>query len=64
MSPETIPGAGEFICSAAAGRLKTIKTENPSSYLVYVDCNNTPGAKFIYSTLDLTISDILSPTDK
>ncbi|XP_060974939.1 uncharacterized acetyltransferase At3g50280-like [Cannabis sativa] len=46
-----------------AGRLKTIKTEDPSSYLVYVDCNNSPGAKFIYSTLDLTISDIISPTD-
>ncbi|PON94219.1 Transferase [Trema orientale] len=46
-----------------AGRLKTIKTENPASSLVYVDCNGSPGAKFIYATLDMTISDILSPTD-
>ena len=46
-----------------AGRFKTVKNENPDSCLVYVDCNNSPGAKFIYATLDLTVSDILSPTD-
>ena len=46
-----------------AGRLKTVKTENPASYVVYVDCSDSPGAKFIYAALDMNISDILSPTD-
>ncbi|KAI5354445.1 hypothetical protein L3X38_007340 [Prunus dulcis] len=46
-----------------AGRLATKKEENPPLYLVYIDCNNSPGAKFIYATLDMSISDILSPTD-
>ncbi|BFG18360.1 hypothetical protein CerSpe_046340 [Prunus speciosa] len=46
-----------------AGRLATKKEENPPLYLVYVDCNNSPGARFIYATLDMSISDILSPTD-
>ncbi|XP_009365277.2 uncharacterized acetyltransferase At3g50280-like [Pyrus x bretschneideri] len=46
-----------------AGRLVTKKSEDPVLYLVYVDCNNSPGAKFIYATLDLSISDILSPID-
>ncbi|KAH7845549.1 hypothetical protein Vadar_003445 [Vaccinium darrowii] len=46
-----------------AGRLATQKQENPPSYSVYIDCNNSPGAKFIYATADLTISDILSPVD-
>ncbi|EXC17274.1 BAHD acyltransferase DCR [Morus notabilis] len=45
-----------------AGRLKTIKGENPHSILVYVDCNDSPGAKFIYATLDMTLSDIISQT--
>ncbi|CAL8101837.1 unnamed protein product [Prunus armeniaca] len=46
-----------------AGRFVTEKNEDPPLYLVYVDCNNSPGAKFIYATLDMSISDILSPTD-
>ncbi|KAF4355717.1 hypothetical protein F8388_001153 [Cannabis sativa] len=47
-----------------SGRLKTIKSENPNSCLVYIDCSNdSPGAKFIYATLDMTVSDILTPTD-
>ncbi|KAH7845321.1 hypothetical protein Vadar_000594 [Vaccinium darrowii] len=46
-----------------AGRFATLKQENPPSYSVYIDCNNSPGAKFIYATADLTISDILSPVD-
>ncbi|KAM1224331.1 hypothetical protein ACFX2G_044203 [Malus domestica] len=45
------------------GRLVTKKSEDPALYLVYVDINNSPGAKFIYATLDMSISDILSPTD-
>ncbi|KAE9444790.1 hypothetical protein C3L33_23312, partial [Rhododendron williamsianum] len=43
-----------------AGRLATLKQENPPSYSVYIDCNNSPGAKFIYATADLTIADVLS----
>ncbi|XP_038899150.1 protein ENHANCED PSEUDOMONAS SUSCEPTIBILITY 1-like [Benincasa hispida] len=46
-----------------AGRLATIRYEDEGSCLVYVDCNNSPGAKFIHARLDMTISDILSPTD-
>ncbi|KAH7846607.1 hypothetical protein Vadar_015998 [Vaccinium darrowii] len=46
-----------------AGRLATLKQENPPFYSVYIDCNNSPGAKFIYATADLTIADILSPVD-
>lgn len=46
-----------------AGRLATQKQENPPSYSVYIDCNNSPGAKFIYATGNLTISDIVSPVD-
>ncbi|XP_048436116.1 uncharacterized acetyltransferase At3g50280-like [Pyrus x bretschneideri] len=45
------------------GRLVTKKSEDPALYLVYVDFNNSPGAKFIYATLDMSIPDILSPTD-
>ncbi|KAL5559065.1 hypothetical protein UlMin_035276 [Ulmus minor] len=46
-----------------AGRLKTVKTENPPSYFIYVDCQESPGARFIHASLDLTMSDILSPVD-
>ncbi|KAM3237368.1 putative acetyltransferase [Capsicum chacoense] len=46
-----------------AGRLKTLKQENPPLYTVYVDCANSPGARFIHANLDLTVSDILSPKD-
>lgn len=45
-----------------AGRLATSKSENPPSYVVFVDCNNSPGARFTYATVDLTTSDVLSPT--
>ncbi|KAI9106654.1 hypothetical protein K1719_022182 [Acacia pycnantha] len=43
-----------------AGRLVT--TLHPS-YSIFVDCHNGDGAKFIYATLDMTVSDILSPVD-
>ncbi|XP_050366825.1 uncharacterized acetyltransferase At3g50280-like [Argentina anserina] len=46
-----------------AGRLVTKKEQDPHLYLVYVDCTNSPGAKFIHASLDMSVSDILSPTD-
>ncbi|CAK8568299.1 unnamed protein product [Lathyrus sativus] len=46
-----------------SGRLVTKKTQDPPSYTVFVDCKNSPGAKFIHATLDITIDDILSPID-
>ncbi|TKY75052.1 acetyltransferase protein [Spatholobus suberectus] len=46
-----------------AGRLVTHKTQDPPFYAVFVDCRNSSGAKFIHATLDMTISDILSPPD-
>ncbi|CAH2046704.1 unnamed protein product [Thlaspi arvense] len=45
-----------------AGRLSTIKTEIPKSFSVFVDCNNSPGARFIYATSDLCVEDIVNPT--
>uniref|UniRef100_A0A1J3EMS0 Putative acetyltransferase n=1 Tax=Noccaea caerulescens TaxID=107243 RepID=A0A1J3EMS0_NOCCA len=44
-----------------AGRLSTLKTETPKSYSVFVDCNNSPGAGFIYATSDLCVADIVGP---
>ncbi|KAG5048163.1 hypothetical protein JHK85_009266 [Glycine max] len=46
-----------------AGRFVTHKTQDPPSYAVSVDSKNSDGARFIYATLDMTISDILSPVD-
>ncbi|GAU42177.1 hypothetical protein TSUD_305220 [Trifolium subterraneum] len=46
-----------------SGRLVTQKTQDPPSYNVFVDCKNSDGARFIHSTLDITINDILSPVD-
>ncbi|XP_045825311.1 uncharacterized acetyltransferase At3g50280-like [Trifolium pratense] len=46
-----------------SGRLVTQKTEDPPSYNVFVDCKNSDGAKFIHSTSNITINDILSPVD-
>ncbi|MBA0597162.1 hypothetical protein Gorai_006977, partial [Gossypium raimondii] len=45
-----------------AGRLATKIEENPKSHFVFVDCNNSPGAKFIHAAVDLSVSDIVSPT--
>ncbi|CAN8287616.1 unnamed protein product [Cochlearia groenlandica] len=42
-----------------AGRLSIVKSEDPKSYSVFVDCNNSPGAGFIYATSDLSVEDIL-----
>ncbi|KAK4348836.1 hypothetical protein RND71_031591 [Anisodus tanguticus] len=46
-----------------AGRLSTLKQENPHIYTVFIDCINSPGARLIHANLDLTISDILNPKD-
>ena len=46
-----------------AGRLVTQKNENPPSSLIFVECGNDPGAKFIHASLNMTVSDILSPID-
>jgi hypothetical protein len=46
-----------------AGRLVTQQNENPPSCVIFVDCDNNPGAKFIHAALDMTISDILSSVD-
>ncbi|QCE16516.1 shikimate O-hydroxycinnamoyltransferase [Vigna unguiculata] len=46
-----------------SGRLVTHKTQNPPTYTVSVDCKNSDGARFIYATLDVTISELLSPVD-
>ncbi|KAK7376571.1 hypothetical protein VNO78_34514 [Psophocarpus tetragonolobus] len=47
-----------------SGCLVTQKTKHPSSsYTIFIDCNNSRGARFIYATLDMTISDIISPID-
>ncbi|EFH41736.1 transferase family protein [Arabidopsis lyrata subsp. lyrata] len=42
-----------------AGRLSSLTTENPKSYSVFVDCNDSPGAGFIYATSDLCVADIV-----
>lgn len=46
-----------------AGRFVTVKSENPPSYLIYVDCNKGPGAKFIYANINMSVSDIVSSVD-
>ncbi|XP_010064180.2 uncharacterized acetyltransferase At3g50280 [Eucalyptus grandis] len=45
-----------------AGRFATLKQTDPPFYTVFVDCANSPGARFIHATLDMTVADILSPT--
>ncbi|KAK1407594.1 hypothetical protein QVD17_39214 [Tagetes erecta] len=42
-----------------AARFATRKQENPPSYVIYLDPENSPGVKFIHATLDATISDII-----
>ncbi|CAN0922436.1 Uncharacterized acetyltransferase At3g50280 [Linum grandiflorum] len=44
-----------------AGRLVT--SHNPDgSFVVSLDCQNSPGARIVHAAADLTISDVLSPT--
>ncbi|XP_038898879.1 uncharacterized acetyltransferase At3g50280-like [Benincasa hispida] len=49
-----------------SGRLSTITNHHhhlQPSISIYVDCVNSPGAKFIHAAIDITISDVLSPVD-
>ncbi|KAL9231183.1 hypothetical protein vseg_006440 [Gypsophila vaccaria] len=46
-----------------AGQFVTDVDEERHESLVYVDCNKGRGVRFIHATLDMTVSDILSPTD-
>ncbi|KAJ9567085.1 hypothetical protein OSB04_003051 [Centaurea solstitialis] len=46
-----------------AARLATRKQENPPSYVIYIDPQNISGVKFVYATVDLNISDILTSTE-
>lgn len=46
-----------------AGRLATEVYEDRHECMVFIDPSKGPGARFIYATLDTTLSDILSPTD-
>ncbi|KAK4860309.1 hypothetical protein QYF36_021035 [Acer negundo] len=44
------------------GRLKTLKSENPHSFVIFVDIKDSPGARIIHASLDMTVSDIVSAT--
>ncbi|KAI3673043.1 hypothetical protein L6452_39152 [Arctium lappa] len=44
------------------GRLATRKQQNPPSYVIYIDPENSSGVKFVYATVDVNISDILTFT--
>ncbi|KAM0061233.1 putative alcohol O-acetyltransferase [Helianthus debilis subsp. tardiflorus] len=46
-----------------AARFTTQKQENPPSYVIYLDPENTPGAKFIYAKAGATVSDVSDPPD-
>ncbi|XP_076939641.1 putative acetyltransferase At3g50280 [Bidens hawaiensis] len=46
-----------------AARLSTVKHRNPPSFVVFIDPNNSPGARFIHSKVNLTVANILTPTD-
>ncbi|KAK5823949.1 hypothetical protein PVK06_018712 [Gossypium arboreum] len=43
-------------------RIATKIEQNPKSHFVCVDCNNSPGAKLIHAAVDMSVSDIVSPT--
>nr|XP_043607242.1 uncharacterized acetyltransferase At3g50280-like [Erigeron canadensis] len=45
-----------------AARLATRILDNPPSYVIYLDPENSPGVKFVYAKTDATISDIINPT--
>ncbi|KAI4389532.1 hypothetical protein MLD38_001748 [Melastoma candidum] len=48
-----------------AGRLATLQRMDDGDkpfYTIYISCKDSPGARLVYATLDMTVSDILSPT--
>ena len=45
-----------------AGQLATQINQKQHTCSIFIDCNKGPGAKFIHAEIDMTISDILSPT--
>ncbi|KAI3513095.1 hypothetical protein L1887_20421 [Cichorium endivia] len=46
-----------------AARLATVKLENPPSVVIFMNPENSPGARFIHSAVDLTVAEILTPVD-
>lgn len=44
-----------------AGRLATLEQQSPPVSCIYVDCTNSPGARFVHALVDLRVDDILSP---
>ncbi|KAI3802398.1 hypothetical protein L1987_30530 [Smallanthus sonchifolius] len=46
-----------------AARLSTVKQQNTSSLVIFLNPENSPGARFIHSSVNLTVADILTPTD-
>ncbi|KAI3773757.1 hypothetical protein L1987_48289 [Smallanthus sonchifolius] len=46
-----------------AARLSTVKQQNPSSFTIFLNPENSPGARFIHSAVNLSVADILTPTD-
>ncbi|XP_076936373.1 putative acetyltransferase At3g50280 [Bidens hawaiensis] len=46
-----------------AARLVTLKQQKPPSLTVFLNPENSPGARFIHSVVNLTVADILTPTD-
>ncbi|KAL8265634.1 hypothetical protein R6Q59_002978 [Mikania micrantha] len=46
-----------------AGRLATVKQSNPPSIVIFINPDNSPGARFIHSSVNLTIHHLLTPTD-
>ncbi|KAK9053919.1 hypothetical protein SSX86_024994 [Deinandra increscens subsp. villosa] len=46
-----------------AARLATVKHQNPPSFTVFINPENTPGARFIHASVNLTVADIVKPTD-
>ncbi|XP_076914318.1 putative acetyltransferase At3g50280 [Bidens hawaiensis] len=46
-----------------ATRLSTRKHQNPPSLTIFLNPENSPGARFIHSAVNVTVADILTPTD-
>ncbi|KAK1427427.1 hypothetical protein QVD17_16113 [Tagetes erecta] len=46
-----------------AARLATLKQPNPPSFTIFINPENSPGARFIHAAVNLTVDDIVAPTD-